>query len=380
MGVIDWMKWAFMKDKTITLNSCSYDGILAEVYYKELALNSAINLMAKAISNSEFKTYKDKKEIKGDNYYLFNVEPNPNQNATEFWTKAISKLINENETLIIQQNDYLYVADGFDVERNTLQNSVFYNVQIDEITMKKRYSSSDVIYLKLNNEKMKTFIDGLYVNYGKLVNQVIIDYQKRAGIRGKLKLSTTFSQKFSDQQKLQEYVKQKFTTYFTAVNAVLPLEDGFDFNETNKEKSDINTDEVKKLIDYVFDLVAIALNIPKGIIKGDLAEVKEQTKNFLTFCVDPIAKLIENEINRKYYKKTNYLKGTCLKIDTSRVEHIDIFGIAASLDVLTRIGFSPNEIRKLVELEEINEVWANKHYITKNYQAEGEGGETGGKK
>jgi HK97 family phage portal protein len=379
MGVIDWVRWAFSSKNTIYLNSCDFDELLKGVYYKELAVNSAINLIAHAIANSEFKTFEANKEAKQSSYYLFNVEPNQNQNATEFWIKALSKLINDNECLIVQQNSYLYVADSYDTKEKALTNSVFSNVVIGDLTFRKPFSASDVIFLKFNNAKMTTFIDGLYADYGKLINQIIIDYQKRAGIRGKLKLSTMFSQKHEDQTELQEYIKRKFSTYFTAINAVLPLEDGFDFTEESKQDNNINSDEVTKLINYVFDLVATALNIPKGIIKGDLAEVKEQTKNFLTFCVDPIAKLIQDEINRKYYKKDSYLKGTCLKIDTSRVEHINIFDIAGSLDVLTRIGFSPNELRKLVDMETIDETWANKHYITKNYQSE-EGGDGNGKK
>ena len=44
--------------------------------------------------------------------------------------------------------------------------------------MKKTYSSSDVIYLKLNNENMRLFVDGLYASYGKLIAKGIQDYQK----------------------------------------------------------------------------------------------------------------------------------------------------------------------------------------------------------
>ena len=62
------------------------------------------------------------------------------------------------------------------------------------------------------------------------------------------------------------------------------------------------------------------------------------------------------------------MKGTYLRTDTSRVEHINIFDVASSMDVLTRIGYSPDEVRKLIDQPETNEAWAKAHYITKNYQ------------
>lgn len=127
------------------------------------------------------------------------------------------------------------------------------------------------------------------------------------------------------------------------------------------------------MIEEIYNIVATAFNIPVGIIKGDLAEVNEQTKNFLTFCVDPIAKLYENEINRKMYGEEAYIQGSKVKVDTSRIEHVNIFDVASSLDVLTRIGFSHNDLLRVIGEELIDEEWANIHYMTKNYQKQ-EGG------
>lgn len=130
------------------------------------------------------------------------------------------------------------------------------------------------------------------------------------------------------------------------------------------------------MINEIFSIVGIAFNIPEGIIKGNLAEVGEQTKNLLTFGgIDTIAKLYENEINRKMYGENAYREGSKAKVDTSRIEHIDIFDVASDLDVLTRIGFSHNNLLRIIGEETINEEWANKHYVTKNYEEE-EGGKS----
>ena len=72
----------FGKNNTLYLNCV--DNYVAKVAYKEIEIQIAINLIAKAISNSEFSTYKKYNKAKKDNYYLFNVEPNSNQNATSY--------------------------------------------------------------------------------------------------------------------------------------------------------------------------------------------------------------------------------------------------------------------------------------------------------
>ena len=73
------------------------------------------------------------------------------------------------------------------------------------------------------------------------------------------------------------------------------------------------------------------------------------------------------------YGEKAYISGSKIKIDTSRIEHINIFDVAGSLDVLTRIGFSHNDLLRTIGEEVIDEKWANEHYMTKNYQKQ-EGG------
>ena len=154
------------------------------------------------------------------------------------------------------------------------------------------------------------------------------------------------------------------------------MEEGFDFTESDK-KSVTSSEDVNKMIEGIFDIVAIAFNIPKGIIKGELSEIKEETKNLLTLAVKPVAKLLEDEINRKLYGEYAYSNGSKVKVDIGRVEYISLFDVASSLDVLTRIGFSHNYLLKAIGEEAIDEDWANAHYITKNYQEVQKGGKNG---
>ncbi|PEU65051.1 phage portal protein, partial [Bacillus cereus] len=87
--------------------------------------------------------------------------------------------------------------------------------------------------------------------------------------------------------------------------------------------------------------------------------------NFLMFCINPLIELIADEINRKFYKKEEYLERTYLKVDTSRIKYVDITQLASACDVFFRIGAnSINDILRMLGREPINEEWANKRYVT----------------
>ena len=375
MGIKDIFGRFFNKNDTYY--SSYAENVAKEIFYKELAISSAINIIAKLISNAEFRTFIDGKEVFKHNYYRFNIEPNQNQNASEFWSELIRKLFYENEALVIEENGMYYIADSFTSNNEVLYQTSFTNVTIGDLLFRKTYYMKDVFYFKLNNTKVKLLLDNLYNSYGALIAQCINDYKRSKGVRGKIKLNTSWSQKFEDQEKLQDAIRKKFSSYFSSDNAVIPMEEGFDYTE-KEGKSSTSSEDVNKIIEGIFDIVAIAFNIPKGIIKGELSEIKEETRNLLTLSVKPVAKLVEDEINRKLYGEIAYAKGSKIKADISRVEYISLFDVAGSLDVLTRIGFSHDDILRAIGEEAINEEWSKKHYITKNYQ-EQEGGKNGQK-
>ena len=50
-----------------------------EIFYKELAIQTAISLIANAIAKCEIKVYENNKEVKNEIYYNLNIEPNKNE-------------------------------------------------------------------------------------------------------------------------------------------------------------------------------------------------------------------------------------------------------------------------------------------------------------
>lgn len=188
-----------------------------------------------------------------------------------------------------------------------------------------------------------------------------------------MRLSGAMSQQDDDVDELAKMFSEQFKKFYDSDgDAVWPLQDGLtmedaDNGSTAKEK--VDSRDIRAIIDDVFDFVAIAFHIPKGLLKGDVADVKDMTDNFLTFCVNPIAELIADEINAKMYTKEEYLSGTRLVVDTRLIKAADISTLATAADKLLNSGtHNPDENRDMFGLEPLNEEWSQAYYITKNYE------------
>ena len=102
-----------------------------KAHMKRLAINSCIELISKTISQVEFKVKDKNKYTKNSMYYKLNVKPNVNESATQFWQKAVYKLIYDNELLIIQNDtEDLLIADDFNVNEYAHVSNIYEHVRI----------------------------------------------------------------------------------------------------------------------------------------------------------------------------------------------------------------------------------------------------------
>lgn len=372
MSLKDWVSSLFGKKTIVSLEDCEFGALQKEVYFKNLAINTAINLIGNALSQSEFITYSDGKKQRSDNYYLFNVEPNQNKSAKEFWSEAVAQLIYENEVLIIQHDNKLFVAEDFDVKEYALYENLYSNIVIDGYQIARSYKESEVIHLKLHNQQVKTIVDQVYTGYGELIEYSKKNYKRSNAKRGILKIPASFAQSKDYQEKVNQLVNTNFRRFYESEGgAVLPLSNGMEYEDlsTSTYKNGSDSRDIRYLIDDVFDMVAIAFQIPPQLLKGSVAESQSIMDSFVTLCVNPIANSIEDEINRKYYKKSMYLKRTYLKIDTQKARFVNPKALAETADILARIGVhNQDENREMLGKEPLNTKESSAYYITKNYE------------
>jgi len=356
--------------KEILSDSNVQDSIY-EIYLRELAFWSCVNKIAGAIVKCEFQTYQNHKEIKGDEHYLWNYEPNPNQNATAMLFKLIGSLYKKNEALMVEVGRNLYVADNFQKEVYALKEYKFTNVEIDGYTLRDTFFMSDVLYFQLNSTDMRKLVNGMYEAYAKLLSHAQNAYRRSRGRKGILNISTVAEQDHAFSETFDELMTTHFKSFFEKENAVLPLFEGYDYtdiSQNTKTYSTESTRDIKALADDIYDFTARAFAFPPSLAKGDVQDTEKAVDELLTFVVDPLVEILEKEINRKRYGLNGFKSGNYIKINTLAVKHIDLFDIATPMEKLISSGvFTINDILKVLKMQTIQEEWANQHFITKNY-------------
>lgn len=357
----------FNQDGMLALDA-KFGEVTAEVFYKELAIQSCVNLIANTVARSEFRTYDKGKEVRKDNYYLFNIEPNPNKSASKFWRQVIHNLIHNNEALVVQNEGYFYIAEEFTCKKFAFREYLYSGIVIDGLQLKESKIEPEVLHFELHNEKIRTCIEGLYTSYAKLIATSQKSYKKNNSWRGKVNVPTNYPQTVKAQEELQDLFQNKFRRFFEAENdAVIPLTNGLSYEELKSGGTEGR--DIRSFIDDIFDYTAMAFQVPPLLMKGGVADTDNSVSNFLTFCVNPLAELIADEVNRKLYKKEKYLESSYLKVDTSHIRAVDIKHIANALDVLTRIGaYSVDDSLKALGMEPLRTEWSTCRWLTKNYE------------
>ena len=342
----------------------------ADTYIRELAFWTCTNTVARAISKCEFRTFVNGEEKKGAEYYLWNLEPNKNQNSSVFLQKLIAKLFRENEALIVEQSGQILIADSFSRKPYALYDDIFSNVQVGDFSFSKTFVQSDVMYFTLGDENIRKIVNGVYDSYQKLIAYGMNAYQKSRGNKGILNIDALKFGTAEEKEQFNKMMNEGFRTFMAADNAVMPLFKGYDYKDLgSKTYSAEGTRDIRAMIDDVSDFTAKAFGIPPALIRGDVEGTKDALENFLTFCIDPLCDMIQEEINRKRSGAEGLAAGTYLKIDTKCIKHVDILSVSNSIDKLISSGaYTINDIRKLTGELPIKEEWADQHFMTKNYE------------
>lgn len=354
---------------------------------KSMAISHAIDLIARTISKCEIKTYKDNKAVKEELYYILNIRPNKNEVATPFFYNAICKLLDsENGALLINQGSQLFLANSFDVTKEIIKEKTYKNIKLmdpddnsNEIEFIKTFKSSQIMHLRLGNLKMKECLDNFYNEFGTTL-ELASNYYRTKKIK-KYRLTPPGGQptlkdpSTGEEVSYEDYKKKITNGLFDDRDTVILLSEQFKLEEIG-DNSNCTSNDYRDLLKQWSDEVANAFNIPLDIFYGNKTDKSTSTNDFITFAINPIISIIQDEMNAKLITKENYLKGDRIVINKLNIKHFDIFDVASGLDKLFSDGFSHNDLLEFLDIPTLDEDWANKHYVTKNYSnVESEGGE-----
>lgn len=340
---------------------------LNQLAIKELALNIGISYIANTLSKCEIKTYQNNKEERGELWYRFNVSPNQNENSSQFINKFIEKYYYEHGALLIKYNNMLYCADSFDCDdSNPLNGYLYHNVAIGNRQIKSKYKAGEVLHFKLDNQNVKTLIDSVYEQYGEIIDLAMKTFKRTNGKKYKLLLESYRAGDESFNDIYEKVLKNQLKSFLENDNAVYLQFKGTDLQELTSTPT--NTNDIIAMRKETFEVVAQALKIPLSMMYGNITNMNEIVKVYLSICIDPLADMISEELTRKFFTYDEWKNGNYIEVDTSCINHIDILEVADKVDKAIASGLcNIDELRKRVNLNPLNTDFSTSHFITKNY-------------
>ena len=337
--------------------------------FKELALHIAISYIANTLSKCEIKVYNNFKEVKNEWYYLLNVSPNPNQNASQFINQVIENYFYNGEALVTLENDKLYCADSFNlVDDNPLKEYVYHNVTFNGHQVRKRYKASDVLHFKLDNRNVRNLVESLYSQYGEIVDLAIQTFKRTNGKKYKLVLDQYDAGDPKFKKLFEEVLKEQLKTFIDNDNSVYPQFSGMDLQEFSTAAAG-NSNDIIAMRKETFDTTAQAFKIPLPMMYGNITNMNEIVKVFLSICIDPLADMLSEELTRKRYTFDEWKNGNFFVVDTSCINHIDILEAADKVDKLIGCGVANiDDMRNRIGWQPLNTEFSLAHWLTKNYR------------
>lgn len=386
MGWLDKLMAAFPGSRRLEQGKSGLDEIVidipSEIYIKELAVYSAISLIANAISQSEIKVYVNNRSVRDEDYYSLNVKPNPNESASQFWHKVTEKAFRcEKGALCFIKGRKLYCADDFYLEqKRPFEGNIYSGITIDDFQINRKFRADEVFLFKLENIQAKQLIDGVHKSLGSCIDAAMSAYKDTNATKYILNVAGVQAGDDKFKEEWENILKENLSKYMNNEAKLYVQYSGRELQKMKQEGSQKSSDDIVKLIEETFKITGKAFKIPESLMLGNITNMNDVVKSFLTFAVDPWANTI-GQVLTGQYGFDNWACGNYFKVDTSEVNHVDIFDMADKVDKLISSAFaSVDEVREKAGLDRLGEEWSSKHLLTKNYEFIEENSIVGGEK
>lgn len=231
---------------------------------------------------------------------------------------------------------------------------------------------------------VKNLIDGMYKEYGKLLETAARTFRDTNGRKFKFKVDALkagddeFANEFSESisKNIKAYMENEYATYVEY--------DGEELTEESANKPAKNSEDFINIRKDIFEVVGQAFKIPASMMLGTVTNVKDILDLFLTFAVDPLANTISEVLNKRATAR-EYKNGNYYKCYSGRIKHRDLFDSAVNVEkIVGSAVLNTDEVREELEMMPLNTEWSKQYRITKNFQTveeamkAAEGGENDG--
>lgn len=344
---------------------------MEKAVFRELAVQIAVTYIANALSKCEFKTYENGKEVKGETYYKLNIRANPNENSSQFIQHFVRNYyFGDKGALIVNYDGGMHVADSFDLdESNPLKPYVYKNVTFGSTKLKHNVPRSDVLHLRLEDTKVKELVDAVGMEYGQVISLAMQSFKRTNGKKYKLLLDQYQAGDPKFKETYEKVLQEQLKAFIESDgSAVYPKFNGIDLQEFSTAQPTSSSD-ILAVRKEMFDVTAQGFRIPLSMMYGNITNMNEIVKVFLSFCIDPLADMVSEEFTGQTYGYEGWSRGNYIKVDTSCINHIDIFEVAPNAEKLISSGLtSIDELRPYLNFNPLGTEFSKRHYITKNFE------------
>lgn len=381
-SVIDFFKRMFVSGKTIRTDSFDKDEDTYLLYHDislhEYGIFTVVDYIATLMQQTQWRTYKNGKRYKSDEWYAWNVRPNANQSAAEFWHEVTARMLLWGEVVVFEHGTGRYISDDLVTtdERNGVEPCRYMNVGRLNYRKPRPLLPYEVLHFKFDNSNAMAAVAGLCDMYSKLAKSASEDYQISGGSKGTLKIDAHQGGTDAERAAEMKLLQERFQAFYKSKNAVLPLKKGYDY--TNIPSGATGGRQIGDITALRADALKMACEVyrlPYGLISGEVAGTSDAWELGTATVLNPIKQVYETEMNGKIYTSSDIIGGTCIKGDVSMIKPINIIEKADNIYKLIGCGYTHNEIRERTGDDLADDPIANKRFFTKNNEIMNGGGQ-----
>lgn len=318
-----------------------------------------------------------------DQAWLWNVSPNPNQSRAELMADLLGRLlVDDGRALVVPVRSgartHIYVADA-DAEPELRPGlpALYRTVSVE--------GSTEVAATPLTSEDVYAFdmrgVGGGWralqrrsdAAYDRLAAAVISSTRDRMSRKWVMRLGREPAGTAEQQRAIEQQLRSATREFVRSDDGIMPLYKG---QELERASADVAktagqaTQDVTGIRRDMYSVVAACMHMPASLLEGNVNNFESTMGAFLTFGVDPVARMLSEEITRKTYTAAQWRHGAHATVDTTHIRHVDIFQVAdAAAKLVGATVDNPNEIRRFTGQDPIPEPWADEYQRTKNNES-----------
>lgn len=381
-SVIDFFKRMFVSGKTIRTDSFDKDEdtylLYQDISLHEYGIFTVVDYIATLMQQAQWRTYKNGKRYKSDEWYAWNVRPNANQSAAEFWHEVTARMLLWGEVVVFEHGTGRYISDDLVTtdERNGVEPCRYMNVGRLNYRKPRPLLPCEVLHFKFDNSNAMAAVAGLCDMYSKLAKSASEDYQISGGSKGTLKIDAHQGGSDAERAAEMKLLQERFQAFYKSKNAVLPLKKGYDY--TNIPSGATGGRQIGDITALRADALKMACEVyrlPYGLISGEVAGTSDAWELGTATVLNPIKQVYETEMNGTIYTSSDIISGTCIKGDVSMIKPVNIIEKADNIYKLIGCGYTHNEIRERTGDDLADDPIANERFFTKNNEIMNGGGQ-----